>query len=95
MYMTLGRKRRGSLAHGRYGDGYIIIAEAPAVERVGRSRRAAATVSRSKLAPEVVDEVTRLGGSGRSLREIARTVHVSHETVRRILRDAKGAETVA
>jgi DNA-binding CsgD family transcriptional regulator len=84
--MTYRRKRRGLEPLRRYSDGYIIIAEAPERTRAGRSGRATAQGRRP-----AIDEATRaraiaLLEAGQSLREVARALGISHETVRRLRR---------
>jgi hypothetical protein len=79
------RKRRGSLKRRRYGDGYIVIAEAPKTTRVGRSGRAALTESRTNIDVSTRERIRELAADGWSLRQIAGQVGVSHESVRQVL----------
>jgi hypothetical protein len=86
--MGHGRKRRGSVTHRRYGDGYIVIAETPKIERVGRSHRAAATIRRTKIEDVTRVRIRSYAADGWSLRQIGRALGISHEAVRSVLRDA-------
>jgi DNA-directed RNA polymerase specialized sigma24 family protein len=93
--ITQLRKRRGLVAHRRYGDGYYIIAEARPVERVGESQRAPASNRDHARVPEDVRQRVRtLRVEGLTLREVAAAVGVSHETVRTILREPEASLTV-
>ena len=80
------RKRRGSVALERCGEGYIIIAAALEVPRMGRSRRAALAEHRTSIDMATRERIRQLDDEGRSLRHIARDVGVSHESVRVVLR---------
>lgn len=82
----LWRKRRGSDAHRRYDDGYIVIAQAPEVARVGRSGRAGAQGRTPAVDEATIARVATLTEAGLSLRAIARELGVSHETVRKLRR---------
>ena len=83
--ITLRRKRRGSVALRRYGDDYIIMAEAQRVERVGHSKRAKLAIPRAAIAEPTRERIRQLAADGRSLRKIAEDVGVSHESVRQVL----------
>ena len=67
-------------------DGYIIIALAPDVLRVGVSSRAKDQRTWKTIDDTLRHLVRALAADGRSVREIARHVGVSHETVRTVLR---------
>jgi hypothetical protein len=84
--ITLKRKRRGSLPRRRDLDGYVVIAEAPDVPRVGRSGRAATVERRVMIDQQARARVVVLAEAGLSLRAIAREVGISHEAVRTVLR---------
>jgi len=81
------RKRRGLVARGRYGDGYVVIAGTPDVARVGRSGRAALAEPRTKIDLATRERIARLAAADWSLRSIAGEVGVSHESVRTVLRE--------
>ncbi|HEV2121309.1 MAG TPA: hypothetical protein VGW38_00850, partial [Chloroflexota bacterium] len=80
------RKRRRSVARPRYGDGYIITAEALPVERVGRSKRAKPAKPRASIDELTRERIRQLAADGWSLGKIAQDVGVSHESVRKVLR---------
>ena len=69
-------------------DGWAVIAEPPEQQAVGSSGRAAYQAPRPRrLTPEEEVAVRALAES-RSLRSLAADFGVSHETVRRVVRDA-------
>ncbi len=86
------RKRRGLDAHGRYGDGYIEIAEASPVARVGRSGRAKLATPRTSIDDATRARIRERLAAGWSLRRIAAEVGVSHESVRTVLRELAVAD---
>ncbi len=81
------RKRRGLVARGRYGDGYIVIAVAPPVDRVSRSGRAKLVTSRTTIDNVTRTRIREMDAAGWSLRRIAADVGISHESVRSVLAD--------
>jgi hypothetical protein len=71
----------------RRGKGTVVIAVAPERRPAGRSRRGTYQTPRPrKLTPEQAEELRRLAPS-RSLRDLAAHFGVSHETVRKALRE--------
>jgi DNA-binding CsgD family transcriptional regulator len=91
----MGAAETRSVLRRRDGDDHIIIAQAPDAVRVRRSSRAHVP---DRAAP--VDGVTQITGrelacGGLSLRKIARRDGVSHETVRKVLRDVDILESRA
>lgn len=86
--ITLKRKRRDSYPRQRYGDGYIIIAAAPDVARVGQSGRAKPISTRAVIDQPRRERIRELAGRGWSLRAIATEVGISHESVRTVISGA-------
>lgn len=74
-----------SVARMRYGVGYVVLAEAPPVERVERSRRAKLAEPRSAIDEPTRERIRALAADGWSLRRIIEDVGVSHESVRKVL----------
>jgi hypothetical protein len=83
-----GRKRRGSDSHMRHVlDGTVVIATAPERSRSDVSRRESYQRPRPrKLTIEDRDAIHSEANRGRSLRSLAGTFGVSHETIRVVLR---------
>jgi hypothetical protein len=79
------RKRRGSVTHRRYGNGYTVIAEAPKLELGGRSDRAKTAAPRPPIDDVTRERIQRLSADGWSLRRIGAEVEMSHESVRAVL----------